>query len=246
MEKKRLWNKHRIQKFSICILLSMALACIFPGYWANAASTPTLSASADAGSVAAGQTVNVKVSLSNNPAITTLGMALDYDSSVLQYAGSTWNSAFSSSDMTLVTDDGGSVNLSAVCDNAYTSDGVVVTVQFEAVSDASQIPVSLVLRDMTDSDLEAVNCKINSQLRVPQASEEVPEAVEQVVDEQTEPAAKSTGNASAQSTPVSNNGADENYKTGAGFGNDIYLLVAVFFGILALAVICRNEKNRMN
>lgn len=243
MEKKKYWNTHRIPKFSICVLLSMALVCIIPTCWAAAASTPTLSVSADAGSAATGQTVNVNVSLSNNPAVTTLGMALDYDSSVLQYAGSTWNSAFGSSDMTLVSDDGGSVNLSAVCDNVYTSDGVVVTVQFEAVSDASQIPVSLQLRDMTDGDLEAVNCRIDSQLRVPQVSEKAPETVDQAVDEPAEPA-QNVSRAPAQSTQVSNSGADENYKTGAGLGNDIYLIAAAFCGILALAVLCRNEKKR--
>lgn len=235
--------------FSFCVLLSMAFAFVFPAVAADAASSPALSIATDSAGAVKGQAVDVKVNLSGNPAISTLGMVLNYDSSILQYAGSTWNSSFSGSDMTLVSDDGGSVNISAVCDNAYTADGVVVTVRFEAVSDSSEIPVSLGLRDMTDSDLaEVTDCRVSSGLIMPQPApaEKAPEAEE--VDVQVSPA----DSVSASQTPAKNTssktgtGPDENYKTGAGFGNDVYLLIAAFCGILALAFICKKERKHAN
>ena len=106
-----------IEKLQIFILLSLFIVCMFPNT-AKAAAAPSLSASTDAAGVTDGQTIDIRVNLSNNPGLSTLGMSLDYDSSVLQYSGSTWNSSFSGSDMTMASDDGGTLNHSAVCDDA--------------------------------------------------------------------------------------------------------------------------------
>lgn len=134
------------------------------------AASPTLSASADTGSVAAGEYVNINVVLGNNPSISTLGAALDYDSSVLKYDSSTWNSGFSDSDMQMASDTGSEVNLSVVCDDSYDADGTVVTVRFQAVADSSSIPVTLSLRDMADADLSAVaDCTVASAVNAPKA-----------------------------------------------------------------------------
>ena len=67
------------------------------------AAAPTLSASADTGSVSEGDYVNIDVELGNNPDISTLGAALNYDSDVLKYDSSTWNSSFSGSDMQMAS-----------------------------------------------------------------------------------------------------------------------------------------------
>ena len=255
MKNKKYSKKYNIQKFGICIFLSLALACVFPRYWANAASAPALSASTNSTGAVNGQTIDIKVNLSNNPAISTLGVALNYDSSILQYDSSVWNSAFTGSDMTLVSDDGGSVNISAVWDDAYTADGAVITVRFEAISDSSTIPVSLALRDMTDNDLaEVTNCRVTSELIMPDAGnkEETPESEANTDSNTADKQVSSANTVSSSQTPAQNTtskssgGTDENYKTGAGLGNDIYLLIAAFCGILALAIICRNEKNHVN
>lgn len=133
---------------------------------------PSLSASSDAGSVAEGDYVNVDVEIDGNPAISTLGATLNYDSSVLKYDSSTWNQGFSGSDMQMASDTGNEVNLSVVCDDSYAQDGTVVTVRFQAVKDASSIPVTLSLRDMADADLaEISDCNVTGAVRAPEAAE---------------------------------------------------------------------------
>ncbi len=262
-----------IEKLQIFILLSLFIVCMFPNT-AKAAAAPSLSASTDAAGVTDGQTIDIRVNLSNNPGLSTLGMSLDYDSSVLQYSGSTWNSSFSGSDMTMASDDGGTLNLSAVCDDAYTEDGTVVTVRFDAVGNSSTVPVTLGLRDMSDNELNEISdCNVSSQIITPKAdSPEEPEKSDtdrtDTVDNQADAAAISTTDSQTQktdsSTPVkqtlsanegsisrvsvqktsanTENTPDENYKTGAGIGNDVFLLLAAVFGIGALAVLCRKER----
>lgn len=262
-----------IKKLQICILLSLFIACMFPNM-ARAAAAPSLSASTDAVSVTDGQMIDIRVELSNNPGLSTLGMSLDYDSSVLQYSGSTWNSSFSGSDMTMASDDGGTLNLSAVCDDAYTENGTVVTVRFDAVGNSSTVPVTLELRDMSDSDLNAISdYNVSSQIITPKAdSPEEPEKSDtdrtDTVDDQADAAAINTTDSRTQKTDSSTpakqtlsanegsvsrvsvqntsadmgNTPDENYKTGAGIGNDVFLLLAAVFGIVALAVLCRKER----
>lgn len=133
------------------------------------AASPTLSASADTGSVKAGDYVNINVDLSNNPDISTFGAALNYDSSVLQYDSSTWSGNFTESDMQMASDTGSEVNLSVVCDDSYSADGTVVTVRFQAVQDSDSIPVGLSLRDMADADLsEVADCAVADTVSAPQ------------------------------------------------------------------------------
>lgn len=149
------------------------------------AASPSLSASADTGSVAEGDYVNVDVDLGNNPSISTLGATLNYDSSVLKYDSSTWNGGFSGSDMQMASDTGSEVNLSVVCDDNYAQDGTVVTVRFQAVKDSDSIPVTLALRDMADADLSAVSdCQVTSAVYAPQpaASKETGSSQEHKAD----------------------------------------------------------------
>lgn len=45
--------------------------------------------------------------------------------------------------MTMVSDDGGTLNISVVCDDAYTKDGTVITVRFDAVGNSEMVSVTL-------------------------------------------------------------------------------------------------------
>lgn len=228
-------RRKNLKKCSLCLLLSLVLAGIFPHMTARAASGPVLSASTDSASAVQGQTIDIQVNLADNPAVSTLGMVLDYDSNVLQYTSSTWNSAFSGSDMTLVSDDSGVLNISAVCDTPYAADGVVITAHFQVISDSADIPVTLGLRDMTDSDLEPVDCRVISALQVPSASQAVTPTTSN-----KQPSAPSTTNTGSSSS--GQRSADENFKTGAGLGDDIYLVIAVAFGILGLSLILKKKQ----
>lgn len=151
------------------------------------AASPSLSASADTGTVAEGDYVNVDVELGNNPSISTLGATLNYDSSVLKYDSSIWNGEFLGSDMQMASDTGSEVNLSVVCDDSYAQDGTVVTVRFQAVKDSDSIPVTLALRDMADADLSAVSdCQVTSAVHAPQAAPQKDESGQEKQADQTD------------------------------------------------------------
>lgn len=251
-------------KYLYGVLFSLLFICMLHVNSITASAAPSLSASADKAGIAQGDYVSIDVSLKNNPQISTLGIALNYDSSILQYDSSSWSGGFSGSDMTMASDTGDTVNLSVVCDDSYSADGTVVTVRFLASKNAASIPVRLVLRDMADADLSEVsNCSVTSRVKVPETANtktEIKESksseedlVASVADISGETAAQqevrtsnaSAGNvqrtsqnvSSAASAPVSGNAkADENYKTGAGIGSDVFLLAAVICGIFALVM----------
>lgn len=198
------------------------LLCMVQIHMAYAATSPSLYASADAAEVTAGDSVNVSIKLRDNPSVSTLGIALGYDKSVLKYDSISWSGNFSDSDMKMASDTDSEVNLSVVCDNSYSADGTIATVRFRAVSDASSIPVTLSLRDMTDKDLSEIsNCKVSSQVRVPKTTGTKSNTVQ--------PKTKTSS-----SSEVVSSKPDQNYKTGAGMGYDIWLIVAVACGMLAL------------
>ena len=281
-----------IRKHLSCLLIALSFVCMMQVHTANAAASPSLSASADAAGVTEGGYVNVSVNLSGNPSISTLGAALSYDSSVLSYESASWNSGFSGSDMKMASDTGSEVNLSVVCDSSYSADGTVVTVRFQAVSDSSSIPVTLSLRDMADADLDAVtDCKVSGQVRVPETAGSKDNAADkkdgtadlkaQETDttdgtegksspsEQKAVGSAGTDTGNVQSVSIAANtreaGAassevqyssvqnakpdlasgsrsakpDQSYKTGAGLGNDIFLVIAAACGILALMLAVR-------
>ena len=284
-------DKRHYFRYTYMTLVFICMAQIFT---VNAASQPSLSASANVASVTKGDPVNISINLNGNPTISTFGVALEYDSSMLSYKGVSWNSGFSGSDMKMASDTGSEVNLSVVCEDSYSADGTVATVKFQAVSDASSIPVTLSLRDMADGDLEEVtDCKVSGKVRVPQVSGDTTDKEDGTeepkiedtasADAADEPSASNTDGTSntdnvsnttgvsetitvhaqketgsiLQSTPVQNAQAapapgtgsakpDQSYKTGAGIGNDIFLVIAVACGILALAllVLRRREEEK--
>lgn len=276
------------KRYLPCLLMALLFVCMAQVQTAYAASA-SLSASSDVADVAEGSYVNVSINLNGNPSISTLGMALGYDSSVLSYDSTSWSSSFSGSDMQMASDTGSEVNLSVVCEGSYSADGTVATVRFRAVSDSSSIPVTLSLRDMADADLNAVtDCSVSGRVHVsetagsgdtvadPGSQETEKEA--DTADEKNRPAeqqaevtasahAGNVQNASgtvtadsqgaeaaagsrvqqtsvqnAQAAPVSGAAKlDQNYKTGAGIGSDIFLVFAVVCGILALVLAVRKH-----
>lgn len=230
-------------------LLVSLLLCMVQIHTAYAASTPSLSASADVAKVEKGDYVNVSIKLQDNPSVSTLGTALDYDNSVLKYDSTSWSGNFSDSDMKMASDTDSEVNLSVVCDKSYSADGTIVTVRFRAVSDASSIPVTLSLRDMTDEDLSDVsNCKVSSRVRVPKTTGTKSNTAQPKTKTASSSKVESSKPAqTASSSKVESSKPDQNYKTGAGMGYDIWLIIAVACGMLALilAVKMHEESERI-
>lgn len=256
------------KKYWICLFLMLLFVSEILTDTVNAKGTPSLSASADAAGVEKGSFVNVRIDLSGNPSISTLGMALSYDSAVLSYDSVVWSGGFSGSDMQMASDTGSQVNLSVVCDSSYSADGTVATVRFHAISDTSFLPVTLSLRDMADADLNAVTgCKVSSQVRVPEVAEKKDNIKETALskekadvdsgaaslrqtvrgagaDAEQAASVQATVEAVAVDTPrvvleQSSAQPDQNYKTGAGVGDDIFLIIAVLCGIFALILTVR-------
>lgn len=240
------------------LIVSLLLLCMVQICTASAASSLSLYASADAAGVTKGDYVKVSIRLNGNPSISTLGVALSYDSSVLKYDDTSWSGGFSSSDMKMASDTGSEVNLSVVCDSSYSANGTIATVRFQAVSDASSIPVTLSLRDMTDKDLSEVsNCKVSKQVRVPKTTGTKSDTVQPEEKGSSTNSVKnttSTNNKKTQSATVKKAQAsssskaesskpDQNYKTGAGMGYDIWLIVAVICGMLAVILAVQKRED---
>lgn len=254
-------------KYLCGLLFCLLFSCILHLNSISASAVPLLSASTDKSVITQGDEISISINMKNNPQISSLGMVLKYDSSILQYDSSTWNGSFSSSDIMMASDAGDAVNLSVVCNDSYLSDGTIVTVRFIASQSASSVPASLVLRDMTDASLSDIsNCSVDSTVRV--VSETVAPSQQEVRVSDTDlsneqPAATSqqqkvsTPDAdfnnsqhtslesvtSAASVPESGSSkVDENYKTGNGYGKDVFLLAAVMCGIFALVLVAKKEK----
>lgn len=253
-------NKRKIfTAFLICLLLS----CTMRIHIVSAATTPVLSASADTADAVQGNTIQIQIQLNHNPDLSTLGMTLNYNNSMLRYLDSAWSNHFFGSDMTMASDTGDAINLSFVCESSYPSDGTLVTVRFEALENLSSIPVTLALRDMADANLSPVSdCQVIQEIQVPETESE-PETVDAAKDAPAkesepetlekesaiQPAVYATEPEPKQNQPVSTQNAktakaDENYKTGAGIGNDVIVLAAAVCGIICLLLLAIKERRK--
>lgn len=219
----------------------VALAFIFLMSMAQpvlADSAPQLSAIADAASVSKGKIVKVKINLKNNPKISTLGLALNYDADDFQYEDCSWSNAFGSNDMKIASDAQGSVNLSLVCDKSYQADGTVATISFKAKKDVTALDMTLKLREMSDVNLSNVeNCKVIKGVRVPETAVEDETKKPAATVETAEETAKGTNTSEKSvqttkkevtSTSVSNTAnasakLDDSYKTGVAVGEDVHV-----------------------
>lgn len=114
----------------------------------------------------AGDKINVEIDVSGSKPVTTLGLRLTYDSDKLTYEGESWSKGIKSANaMTLVSDvenGGGNVlNISMISDAGYQDSGTMVTLTFSVKEDYTDVPVELVLRDITDKDMQDVSASTN-------------------------------------------------------------------------------------
>lgn len=277
------------------LFITLLLTSIIPATVVNAAS-PSLSASADKASAANGDYVTINITLNNNPSLSTLGMSLSYDGSILQYDSTSWSGSFSGNDMKMASDTGSEVNLSVVCEESYLANGTVATVRFQAIANTDSIPITLSLRDMADAELSAVsNCSVAAKVKTPAQPSQKPANKEEITPPETnEPAANESTSSkkhtsqqdsnAAKSAPTQNVSsaqqqtglktqqvtvstqtnqsqrttsqnvqsasssstksvqADRNYKTGAGIGNDMFLMIAAVCGITVLLILMKKTK----
>ena len=109
-----------------------------------------------------GDTVTVRVIGSNNPGISTFATQLEYDTNYLTYTGATWANAISSntSNVELIsqtTENGKQVlNISAVFAETYSNNETIVTLNFTARQNYTTMPITLRVREITDSSFQGV------------------------------------------------------------------------------------------
>jgi len=113
-------------------------------------------------SAKAGDTVKVEIDISGSKPITTLGLRLTYDSDKLTYESEAWSQEVKNANaMTLVSDvegeNGKVLNISMVSDKGFQGSGTMVTLTFSVKADYAAAPVELVLRDITDKDMQDVS-----------------------------------------------------------------------------------------
>ena len=114
----------------------------------------------------AGDKINVEIDVSGSKPVTTLGLRLTYDSDKLTYESESWSEGIKRVNaMTLVSDvenDGGNVlNISMISDAGYQDRGTMVTLTFSVKEDYTDVPVELVLRDITDKDMQDISASTN-------------------------------------------------------------------------------------
>ena len=105
-----------------------------------------------------GSEVEITISIKNNPGLTTTGLRLVYDNTVLKYKGENWTEELKSggSSLVLVSDvDYGqkkALNISFVDTVGYAKEGKLITLRFEVLKDFSGSPTELVFRDAADKN----------------------------------------------------------------------------------------------
>lgn len=144
-------------KIKLLAGLLIGLVAVFRWTITVSAAVPSFTASADAASAKPGDSIHVSIDLSGNPALLALGMALKYDSSVLEYENTYWGSSFSDRDIKMASDRGNEINLAVVCEESYGADGTIATVCFKAIQETKAIPVTLELKEMSDANLAPVS-----------------------------------------------------------------------------------------
>lgn len=229
----------------VCVcLMAMAQPVLASG-------TPHLSASADAAKADKGQTVKVKISLTGNPKISTLGMSLSYDAGAFEYKDCSWSGSIGGNDMKMASGSGGNVSLSLVCDKSYTADGAVATVSFQAKKDGAVVDMDLGLREMADEDLEDVtNCKVSAAVRVPEAAGKSETqttaskkpATTKRVSQKPAATTKTSSTSSRTSGNKTAGKTDDSYKTGVLAGEDVLFVIAAVCGLAAF--IFWNERKK--
>ena len=223
---------------------------------------------------AAGDTVTVQLIGSNNPGLSTFATKLAYDDTDLEYVGTTWAKSITDDSNNIemvspVTENNQQVlNISAIFSSTYSNNETIVTVTFKAKNAYTTMPVTLSVREVTDSDYDTVTVATVVDATAGQASSETqttedtqdPDGTEDVVinGEDTEADdASSTGN--KNNTTKKNNSSkpqnttktsgstgdktDATPKTGAVDLRMVFgIAVVVFLGVAAVCMRVLGKK----
>ena len=111
---------------------------------------------------AAGDTVTVRLVGSNNPGLSTFATKLAYDSADLEYVKTSWAKSITADSSNIemvspVTENNNPVlNISAIFSSTYSNNETIATVTFKAKRAYTTMPVTLSVREVTDSNYNPV------------------------------------------------------------------------------------------
>ena len=107
----------------------------------------------------AGDEIRVSVSVPAGQTLTTLGLNLDYDATILTYKKDEWHTN-ENDQLRLVSDvtseNGRTLHISFIDAGGYTPEGNLVTLVFDVKQGYSESPVQLSFRDATDAEEKSI------------------------------------------------------------------------------------------
>lgn len=115
-----------------------------------------------------GTVIAVKISVADNPGLTTLGLRVFYNPEILDYKNAEWSDLLLNGRdcQVLVSDveylDGKAINIAMIDNTVYQEDGTMLTLYFEVLKDYSESPVTLEFRDSTDAKESKVYGEVNT------------------------------------------------------------------------------------
>ena len=118
---------------------------------------PAVSAQSSPSSAKQGENIAVTVNLQGNEGISSALLMLNYDNASLKYVGSTWSSSVTASDTATASDLGSAVQLNLVSPAGYYGNGVLCTVNFQALKDVASPAFSLQAGDLIEIQAAASN-----------------------------------------------------------------------------------------
>ncbi len=249
----------KIRKISTFLLLLLIIIAALP-LEARADGTAAFYSYCDADALSGGDTISVVVAVDNNVPLGSVDIVLDYDTTELSYSSASLGAAASAGTLA-VSDEDGEVTLS-ITDNTSTSDGTVVIVNFTALGDLDSLPVTLSVNNLydqdgaaytdytVDADVEMTSDEFDSSSSSSSSSSGSSSSGSNSSSSSTgsnssgssgsSSSSSSTGSGTSGSSSgtsgTSGSSSDKAYKTGAGFGNDVYF---VFAGVcIAVAIAC--------
>ena len=247
----------------LAIIMSLALVLVFSVAGdVRADGTANFYAYCDADALSGGDTVSVVVAVDNNVPIGAADIILSYDTTKLSYVSSSLGAA-ASSGVLAASDQDGEVKLS-ISDNTSTADGTVAIVNFTANGDLDSLPVTLGVNNVYDqSNIVYTDYTVDSDVEMTSAEwasdddDDDSSTTENADDEDDDDDSGSShggsgnsssgsgssqnGSGSSSSSSHKSSGTDKTYRTGAGFGNDVYFVFAGIFAVFAAGCFVYNK-----
>jgi len=144
----------------LCMMMTVCILAESVGATTTTRSMNLTVGTTDNGAV--GNTVTVRLVVSNNPGISTFATKLAYDNNYLEYTGATWSNTIASNSnnvqmiSTVQENNQPVLNISSIMSNNYSANETLVTLTFRVKQAYTTMPVTLTVREVTDTSYNPV------------------------------------------------------------------------------------------